>query len=74
MIMVSSQHAGRLLGGLTSEMIRRYAEDGLLPYTRKGLRGIYSFCLDDVRTFAESRKRYFDYELANKLAAQQQAQ
>jgi len=68
--MVSSTDAGRLLGGLSREIIRRYVEGGLLPCTRRGLKGIYQFNLDDVRSFAEQRGRYFDHELANQLISQ----
>lgn len=74
MIMVSSKEAGRLLGGLSSEAIRQYAEGGLLPYTRRGIKGIYQFNLDEVRNFAAQRDRYFDHELANQLISRRTQQ
>lgn len=67
MTRISSHDAARLLGGVSSETIRDYIEEGLLPAKRIGLRGLYKIEIADLRAFAEQHDRYFDHELADQL-------
>ena len=50
MVMLSSTQAGRLLD-VTSQTMREYARGGGIPFTPKGLKGIYRFELEDLRTW-----------------------
>ena len=67
MTTVSSADAGRLLGGLSSETIRVYADNGILKAKRVGKRGRYKFDIADLRQFAEDNQREFDNNLAMML-------
>ncbi|CAN5576952.1 hypothetical protein BH10CHL1_BH10CHL1_14960 [soil metagenome] len=68
MVLVSSQQAGHLLD-VTSQTMRAYARGGVIPFTPKGLKGIYRFDLDDLRKFAQATNphRYFDHKLATEI-------
>ena len=68
-MMITSSEAGRLLGGLSSETMRTYAEQGLIDHERIGERGRYRFSFDSLRTFAIENKRFFDERFAVELTA-----
>lgn len=68
-MMITSSEAGRLLGGLSSETLRDYAEKKLVDHERIGIRGRYRFSFDSLRKYAKDNGRFFDENFATELIA-----
>lgn len=68
-MMITSSEAGRLLGGLSSETLRDYAEKKLIEHERIGVRGRYRFSFDSLRQYAKENQRFFDEAFATELIA-----
>ena len=69
-MMITSSEAGRLLGGLSSETLRDYAEKKLVDHERIGIRGRYRFSFDSLRKYAKGIITHQHTQVCNQLAKQ----
>lgn len=64
---LSSSAAGQVIG-VTSDTIRRYINQGMLPARKQGVKGIIRIDNDALKAFAEKYEFLYDDQLAAELS------